>query len=248
MKTYNVLIVDDDINNINLLKLYFTKFCRSIDNIYTATTTEEAINSYLEHYQDILLLDVKLGNNTTSFDIIEAIPHANAEIIFVTSYEEYAITAINTVTTVAYLLKPIKPSDLVVAIDKAINLIKTRHVHADIIMEDTAFYADLIAIPSASKIELVHVEDIVFLEADGRYSIFHMADGTHKIASRNLGEYEKLLDPRLFFRIHHSYLVNLSMVTNINRLAGNYCELKNGKAIPIAKRRQEQLHRFLRIK
>jgi two-component system LytT family response regulator len=248
MQKYNVLIVDDEFFNINLLKLYISKYCRHIDQVYTATNTEDAIDSYLEHYPEILLLDVQLDVNSTSFEIIAAIPHLHAEVIFVTSHEEYAIAAINTVTPVAYLLKPLKPLDLVGAIDKAIDSIKSKSANTDAIIDDTAFNAALIAIPSANKIDLVHIEDIVYVEADGRYSIFHLIDGTQKISSRNLGEYEKQLNPRLFFRVHHGYLVNLSMVTNINKLAGNYCELKNGKSIPIAKRRQEQLHRFLRIK
>ncbi len=248
MQKYSVLIVDDDQENANLLKIYLTKYTRCIDNIYMASSTNEAIESYLEHYQDILLLDIELENNTNSFQIIEAIPNTNAEIIFVTSHKQYAIQAINNVKTAAYLLKPIKIAELVAAIDKAVNNIKNKDIAVNALNSTEGHFPELVAIPSSNKIDLVQTEDIVYIEADGRYAIFHLTNGSHKIASRNIGVYEKQLDPRLFFRIHHSYLVNLSMVLNINKSAGNYCELLNGKALPIAKRRQEQLHRFLNIK
>lgn len=136
--------------------------------------------------------------------------------------------------------------ELIVALDKAVKSIKEKNeLEKSKTGKDCS---DLIAIPYSNKIDIIHPEDIVYIEADGRYTIFHLTNGNHKIASRNLGEYEKLLNTKHFFRIHHSYIVNLNMVTNINKSSGNYCELLNNKALPIAKRRQEQLHRFLKIK
>lgn len=248
MQKYSALIVDDEIENSNLLKLYIQKYCKSIEALYTAHDVNGAIDQYLEHYPDILMLDIELESNTNSFQILEKIPNTNAEIIFVTSHKDYAIKAINAVKTAAYLVKPVKPADLIVAIDKAIKNIELKQNSNAINTTNQQQYAEFVAIPSSNKIDIIHPEDIVYVEADGRYTIFHLTNGSHKIASRNLGEYEKQLDPQQFFRIHHGYIVNLNMVININKSAGNYCELLNGKALPIAKRRQEKLHRFLRVK
>lgn len=248
MQNYTALIVDDEIENCNLLKLYLKKYCKSIETLYTAQDIDGAIEQYLEHYPDILILDIELENNTNSFQILEQIPNTNAEIIFVTSHKDYAIQAINAFSTAAYLVKPVKPTELIVAIDKAIKNIEIKQSSKITESTDSKLYLEFLAIPSSNKIDIIHPEDIVYIEADGRYTIFHLTSGNHKIASRNLGEYEKQLDPQQFFRIHHGYIVNLNMVTNINKSAGNYCELLNGKALPIAKRRQERLHRFLKIK
>ncbi|MBB3123355.1 two-component system LytT family response regulator [Mesoflavibacter sabulilitoris] len=248
MQNYTALIVDDEIENCDLLKLYIKKYCKSVETLYIAQDIESAIEQYLEHYPDILILDIELENNTNSFQILEQIPNTNVEIIFVTSHKDYAIQAINSVKTAAYLIKPIKPTELIIAIDKTIKNIEAKQNADAIKSTKQEQYSEFVAIPSSNKIDIIHPEDIVYIEADGRYTIFHLTSGSHKIASRNLGEYEKLLDPQLFFRIHHGYIVNLNMVININKSAGNYCELLNGKALPIAKRRQEKLHRFLRIK
>ncbi len=248
MQNYSVLIVDDEIANSNLLKLYIKKHCKYVETLYSAQDIDSAIEQYLEHYPDILILDIELENNTNSFQILEQIPNTNAEVIFVTSHKNYAIQAINAVKPAAYLVKPIKPTDLIVAMDKVIKNIEEKLNSQAIHVANQEQYAEFVAIPSSNKIDIIHPEDIVYIEADGRYTIFHLTNGNHKIASRNLGEYEKQLDPQQFFRIHHGYIVNLNMVININKSAGNYCELLNGKALPIAKRRQEKLHRFLRIK
>lgn len=248
MQNHSVLIVDDESDNIELLKIYLKKYCKSVDTIYTETTVEGAIESYCEHYPDILLLDIELGNDVTSFNILEALPNLLAEIVFITSHTEYAIKAINKVKPAAYLIKPIKPTDLIMAMDKVVSAIFNKKSQSILKDQNANKYLNFVAIPSSNKIEVIHTEDIVYLQANGRYTTFFLLDGTQKVASRNLGEYEKQLDPNLFFRIHHSYIVNLNMVLNINKSAGNYCELSNKQSLPIAKRRQEQLHRFLKIK
>lgn len=248
MLNYSVLIVDDDPSNIELLKIYIKKYCKTIDTIYDQTTLEGAIECYAEHYPDILILDIDLGNGITSFNLFDALPNLSAQIVFTTSHSGYAIEAINKAKPAAYLIKPIRPIDLVHAIDKVTTIINEKNATLSLEGNKDNKYLNFIAIPSTNKIDIIHIDDIVYLQANGRYTTFFLLDGTQKIASRNLGEYEKQLDPKLFFRIHHSYVVNLSMVININKSAGNYCELSTKQSLPIAKRRQEQLHRFLKIK
>lgn len=247
-KKLTALIVDDEIENINLINIYLKKYCKRIKETFVAQTVDDAVSKYLEHYPDILILDIELNEEANSFHILQKIPYTNAEIIFITSHKHYAIEAINSVIPSAYLVKPINPSDFILAIEKAVKNIETKRIFEESDSEINDKYLEFIAIPSTNKIDIIHPGDIVYIEADGRYTIFHLTNGNHKIASRNLGEYEKQLDPKQFFRIHHSYIVNLNMVVNINKSAGNYCELLNNKALPIAKRRQERLHRFLKIK
>ena len=68
---------------------------------------------------------------------------------------------------------------------------------------------DIIAIPTLAKVGLEHTKNILFFEAQGRYTIIHLVD-KQIVSSKNLGEYEKRLKGRGFFRVHNSYLINLS--------------------------------------
>ena len=94
----------------------------------------------------------------------------------------------------------------------------------------------------------VKEEDIIYFKSESRYTNFYLNNGKRLMATKNIGDYEKILDTSVFFRIHNRYIINLRHVQNINKAAGNYCEMSNGDLLPIAKRRQDQLLRFLGLK
>ena len=247
-EAYTILLLEDDVDSIELLNYYIRKYCPDIKSIYCATSVAEAMTLYLEHRQDILILDIELNSNETCFQLFKDVPNINAQVLCLTAHSHYAIKAINNMNLDAFLLKPLAPLDFAKAMHRIIDKLKTNYNQLEEVTTSAPKESKLIAIPSFDKIDIVNPNDILYVQADGRYTIFHFNNGTRKIASRNLGEYEKLLDSQQFFRIHHSYIVNLRMVTKINKTAGNYCELLNNKSLPIAKRRQDLLHRFLKIK
>ena len=248
MDKLNVLILDDHIENIDLLKLYINKYNKTIDSIYTATTIEQATALYLEHEPDILLLDVELGNGKTSFALLEKIPYHTAEIIFITSHKEYAVKAINTSNVGSYLVKPVKPEELIEAIAKAEKKITTKEIINNNNVTDTTKSYNILGIATVDEVALIKQENIVYLEADGRYTTFYLKDGCSITAARNIGKYIELLDPAVFFRIHHKYVVNINLAISINRANGTYCQILNNKTLPIAKRRTEALNKFIKAK
>ena len=103
-------------------------------------------------------------------------------------------------------------------------------------------------IPSTKKIDFIKIDDILYFESDGRYTIIHLMDQTTFFVSKNIGEYDKILAPKYFFRIHKKYLINLKYIININNSDGSNCELVGNLTLPVAKRRKEDLVSFLNIK
>lgn len=241
MKKYRTLIVDDDRNNINILKIYLNKHCPFLEIVAEATTVNEGIRNFTLTKPQILLLDIDLGDEDI-FSFIDSIGKIDGEIIFISSHTEYGVKAVNYNVT-GFIIKPINIDELKRIINKAIFNLEKR-----ILLSNDEYYPVNIAVPSLHKIELIPKDSIVFLEADGKYTVFHLKDGKKIIASRNLGEYEKILDPQHFFRIHHRYIVNVNTVTNIYKEDGSYCELTTDVNLPIAKRRQDSFHKFLRLK
>lgn len=237
----NTLIVEDDDTNIKLLKIMLAKYCPNIKVIGTAKTTKQFIDLVFKKKPDLLLLDIHLGEQKNTLEILAEMKHLNCEIIIISSYDSFAIEALNKYNISGYLVKPIEA----LALKNVISQVVEEHQKEETVNDK--IFENIIAISTTKSIEFVMVKDIIYLEADGKYTVFHLNNEQTKVVSKNLGEYEKILPPQIFFRIHHKYIVNLQKVVNINKSDGNYCHLTNGKSLSIAKRRQESLRKFLHL-
>lgn len=244
---YNVLIVEDDIINSKILTTILEKFCPHIAVVGIAQNEEQFIDLLLNLDPDILLLDIDLGEEKNTLDILNEVDNLDCEIIITTSHLDYAIKTINEYHVSGYIVKPIKPVNITNALDTAVAKILQKR--GELIKKgNNSITAEILALPTVNSIEFVETKIINYLEADGKYTIFYLEDGTNQVVSKNIGEYEKLLPKDLFFRIHHKYIVNLKKVKVINKSDGSYCQLINGKYLSIAKRRVEVFRRFLNLK
>lgn len=253
MSRYTAVLVDDEPSNTELLSHFISKYCPSITIIGQAKTKEDAITIIPELSPDIVFMDIVLDEGT-GFDVLEAIDTTNLQVIFVTAFDEFAIKAFR-YNAVDFVLKPIEIEALIVAVNNAAErLEKNQYIGDKSInalieaMSSDKLNQDFIAIPSIEKIEFIKTNTIIYCKSDGKYTEFYLCNEKKIVSSKNLGEYESLLDDQIFFRIHNSYIVNLNFVKNINKAAGNYIELSGEITLPIAKRRQDSLHKFLKIK
>ncbi len=248
MNKYSGIIIEDDQDHIEILKIFLSNFCSEIDIIGTAGTVAESINILSQTKPDFIFLDMELqGEN--SFKILEGIGYLQqTEIIIISSHSDYALKAFEHLAT-DYILKPFKPERLMLAVKKATNNIETRALASmKYSQEDSGIKLTQLAIPSIESVEIIFVNEILYLESDGRYTLFHMKDSSSKIASKNIGEYEKILVNNNFFRIHNSLLVNMDCAINIHKKDGSYLKLNSQKYLPISKRRANDLFRFLNLK
>ncbi len=113
-------------------------------------------------------------------------------------------------------------------------------------MDEKNYKLDL---PSSDGLTFVKVSDIIYCQADSNYTIFFLVDGKSIIVSQTLKEYEKILAPYQFFRIHRSYLIKLNMIRQYIRGEGGQIVMINGAILDVAKRRKEEfLNLFLNKK
>ena len=151
-----------------------------------------------------------------------------------------------------FLLKPIDNNVLIISLYKAIKVIEMELAFQNDTIGKIKTINSLhqniehVAIASVDKIELLKIEDIVFCKADGKYTEFYVSNDIKKVSSRNLGEYATSFDNN-FFRIHHSYVVNVKHLIKIIKKDGMYCELSDGHILPVAKRRQEEFIKFINL-
>lgn len=105
-----------------------------------------------------------------------------------------------------------------------------------------------IVVASVEKINFIKMKDIICCSADGRCTSFFTNDGKEFVACKSLGEYERELDVKSFFRVHQSYIVNLSYIHTIKKDKAFFCEMTNKMKIPISIRRQNAFCRFIGLK
>ena len=94
---------------------------------------------------------------------------------------------------------------------------------------------------------MIKLAEIVYCKAEGKYTEFVLINKQKILSSKNLGEYSSILMSNQFFRIHHSYVVNIKQILKITKKDGLYCEFANGISLPVAKRRQEEFVKFLKL-
>lgn len=248
MRTYNAIIIEDEINLQQTLELLIQQNCPDIQVIGKANSAETGRQLLQDKQVDLIFLDISMPKET-GFDFLASIPKENYSVIFTTAYEEYALKAIKA-NAIDYLLKPIVPDELIEAVNKAIYLLelKSRKDEIKKIYNDSLNNLTLQMQASESEIKkltvvekvgfrIIEVKDIRFFEADSNYTIIHLKDLDKIVSSRPLGDYEKVLEPPNFFRIHKSTVINLNYLKGFSTYQGFFAILDNNLKLPISRRR-----------
>lgn len=244
-KNIKVYIVEDDLLNAELLKFLLNKCNPNISIIGEAKNTNECIELMTENKADVVFLDVELEDEKSSLDILNDFKNIKAEIIITSSSKDYALHAINEFNIFSYLIKPLNVIKVNKVLTKLENELEKKIFRNQ--SKENVLAKGIIAIPDLNSIELLDINKISYLEAAGKYTIFHLIDKSTRTVSKNIGNYEALLPKNNFFRIHHKYLININETKTIFRSDGHYCVLKSGKNLPIAKRRIDGLRNFINL-
>lgn len=95
-----------------------------------------------------------------------------------------------------------------------------------------------LALPSAEGFIFVRPKEIIYCEADGNYTKVHLTENRKQVVTRTLKDFEQMLPAELFFRTHHSYIINLSFIKKFNK-GDNTLVLENGVTLDVSKRKKE---------
>lgn len=244
----NILIVDDEVQSRNLIR-------KLLIDIYPASAVDEAQDvataaSKINNKQfDLVFIDVQMRGET-GFDLLDKIK-TNFELIFTTAHSEFAIKAFRYSAT-DYLMKPIDTEEFKEAVEKAVQKIKSKQ-HS---VEQIAFLKEIntekklpskLTIPTLSGYLFISINDIVYCHAIGNYTEFHLINNEKIISSYTLGYYNDLLEPHHFFRVHRSYLINLSQIKMYKKGEGGLLVMNNGEEIEVSRSNKENFLKILKI-
>ena len=238
----NSVIIEDEKRNVIVLQSLLETYCPEVKVTGVANSVTSGIRLIGEQEPDLIFLDIQLIGGT-GFDILEKFDEINAEVIFTTAYDRYALKAFK-FSAIDYLLKPIDIDELKQAVKRALNSGR-KHINNQKIQNllsnlDTKTKDDPIMLVSTiDTIEFIRVQEIVRIEAQGAYSKIHMKSKKSLLASKVIKEFDLLLKGHAFHRVHQSHIINMSCVDKF--LKGQSCFLlKDGSKIQLARTRKDQ--------
>ena len=233
---WKALIVDDEELARKLLREMLSSHTE-IEIAAECGNGMEAVKATTEYKPDLLFLDVQMPK-LTGFDVLELIERDNVGVIFVTAYDQYAMKAFE-VHAVDYLLKPFSRERFEAALERAKHQKPKKEVDpAELAAaaRPAGQYAERIVVKDGTKVTLIPVMKLDYAEALDDY-VSLATEGKKHLKQQTISGLELALDPRLFVRIHRSYLVNLERVTRIEPYGkdSKVAILTNGARLPVSR-------------
>lgn len=237
-----VLIIDNEINLRNGIKILLQNYCPKVTLIAEADGVKSGLEMITNFKPDVLLLDVEMDDGT-GFDLLKQIQEPVFQLIFVTAHNQYAIEAFQ-FSAIDYLLKPVDPGALQKSLQRASG--KIRHENLEQQLQVLLHQLNgihnkdrKIVLKDFENTWFVKVNDILYCEAEGTYTRFFLQDTEPILVSKNLKEYEEILEPLGFLRTHHSFLANPDKIKYYDKTDGGALILENGRSIPVSQRKKD---------
>lgn len=244
-----ILVIDNEKEVRQTLKEMLELWSAGVHAIEEASGVRTGAEKIVAMQPDIVLLDVEMDDGT-GFDLLKQIPQPSFQLIFTTAHNQYAIQAFK-FSAIDYLLKPVDPTDLNTALQKAIDNINSNTLQNQlaVLMQQLGSKPDAvkqIVLKDIDKTYFIKVEDILYCEAEGSYTKFYISNSEPIFVSRNLRSYEELLAPAGFIRTHHSCLVNPAKIKIYDRKTDcGTLVLEGGHTIPVSQRKKDFVLQFL---
>ena len=227
-----ILIVEDEDLAVKKLK----KTLAGVDDsaeIVGETDSIKATVQWLESNPnpDLILMDIELADGQ-SFEIFNH-TEVKSPVIFITSYDEYALKAFK-VNSVDYLLKPVQKEDLQAALDKFREMKKiyapekeATSINLEVLVKElqqklgSKEFRKRFLVKLGQKLVSVEVDEIAYFFSDGRLNFFKTFDTKKYVVDYTMDELNNMLDPEKFFRISRSFYISVGSVAQIHDYFGN---------------------------
>jgi len=240
MKQYRSIIVDDEENLQDVLKIKLERFCPEIQVIGTAMNAWDAFDLIQEVKPNIVFLDIAMPAES-GFDLLKRFDKIEFEIIFITGFDKYGLQALKMSAT-DYLLKPVRTKELQSAVQKAIQNIESRQKleHYEVLkhnLENEDNQDTKISIPVNGNFTFIKIENILRIEGWQKYTKVYLQSGECLTSSYNIGHYKDLLKEYHFSDVHKSHIINNLHIAAYDK--DGIVSLSDGSQIPVARRKKE---------
>lgn len=184
---------------------------------------------------DLMFVDINMPG-LSGMDFVKSLDNPPM-IVFVTAYSEYALEGFRA-DAVDYLLKPISYADFLKSANKVKSLIDTRHFLSDEVKSNK----DFLFIKSDYKLLRINFLDIKYIEGMSEYIRIHLTNSKPVMTLLSMKSIEEILPPDMFMRVHRSYIVNLTMVSVVER---NRIVFDGNVYIPVSEQYKSKFQNYL---
>jgi DNA-binding LytR/AlgR family response regulator len=227
------IIIEDELPAAKILEMHIAQL--SMLSLKGVFRSAQAAKNFMEHHPvSLLFLDIHLPQQS-GLDFARTLP-ANIGVIFTTAYAHHATEGFE-LDAMDYLLKPISFDRFAKAVAR---YLKYKHQNASIRPEDTLLNRPFVFVRCERQTVKVFLDEICYLEAQGNYVLIVTSQTTHK-TYLSISEMEEKLPPRLFLRIHRSFLISLAKLEGFNSAQ----VVVQKKELPIGRHYSEAVSRIL---
>jgi len=251
-KPITAILVDDESNSRHVLRTLLERNFPEIDILGEAASAAEAFQLIQKVGPQLVFLDIQMPR-ADGFSLLKRFDEVPFEVVFVTSFDQYAMNAIR-FSALDYLLKPVEVSDLGNAIRKAEKRISEKQgSHSQIInllrtMDGTSG-PQKVAVHVADAVKLIDERTIIYILADGSYCTILTDSGERFTTARYLKDFEDYFgQPGTFVRISKSVLINSGQIAKYSK--GDPCmiEMTNGELFEVSRRKKVEVLAALKRK
>jgi two-component system LytT family response regulator len=239
------VVIEDEFKLREVFIRLLEKNCPEIEIIGEAGNITDGYDLILLRKPAVVFLDIEMPKGT-GFDLLSKFENIDFEIVFVSSYEHYAIQALR-LSALDFILKPVLIEDIIAIpgrIKKAIEL------------KESAFKYNMlqsnlkspnkekqIILQTRAKLESVTINKITYLKADTNYTHIFIEGKNKHVVSRILKDFEDMLceESSHFIRIHKTYIVNINYIKTIERGDECFVTLKDHTRLEVSRRKKMAL-------
>jgi two-component system LytT family response regulator len=240
------IIIDDEPAAINVLRLLLEKKFKDEVEVVAATISPFDGKELIEKYKpDLVLLDIEMPG-MSGIDLVRTCTNVDFRLVFTTAYDAYAVQAFE-LSALDYLLKPVSAEKVIRVIEKikndiskGQNQLSAQLQNLERLLTSQANGKEKISVSTIDKIIFINISDILYCEASGAYTTIHLESDKNILTSKALGDLESQLGKKKFFRIHHSFLINLNRVKEFQRHKGTYVLMENNVKLVVSQRKRKE--------
>ncbi|MBQ4819869.1 response regulator transcription factor [Aquimarina sp. MMG016] len=246
---FNAIVIDDEKKARQLLRTTLEEYCPTVTTVYEAEDLMSGVEIIKRERPQIVFLDIEMPEHS-GLQLLDFLDKDDLtfEIIFTTAYSEYAIEAFQ-FSAIDYLLKPLRPKQVQLAVEKAEKSIGRNQIHNRLnelshIFKNNSFHK--IALPISDGIFFMELDDIICFQADGMYTKVYTVSKGEILISKPLKHFDTMMQDRPhFYRPHRSFIINMGHIKQYIKKEGSYLIMDNGMTVSISKERKEELLQFI---